>query len=46
MAYPYHEIPRSSKRKEHTATEMNLKGIILSEKGQPQEVTHGMIMFI
>ena len=25
---------------------MNLKGIILSEKGQPQEVTHGMIMFI
>ena len=25
---------------------MNLKGIILSEKGQPQEVTHGMITFI
>lgn len=46
VAYPNHEIPRSSKRNEHTTTEMNLKGIILREKGQPQELTHGMITFI
>lgn len=46
VTYPNHEIPRGSKRNEHTTTEMNLKGIILRGRGQPQELTHGMIMFI